>query len=186
MDQGISLAVAVGTICMAIGTLILAWTTRKATTQSQKYNKEILEVMRKSYEPALSLELWKTTPGPPYQVEGSDKIPYIYGVTIRNDGMGPAKNVKLTCWQGYMPLPTETEEIWKESDKDFTDGPTFNDIVNIAPRRKCEKRLGDLKNVSEGKGPVYAVTLQAICEDVFGNKNYEVKCKIHLDDAEER
>jgi len=108
---------------------------------------------------------------------------YTYGITVRNDGMGPAKKVNLQYQFGRMHI---TGEIWEESEKDFGPYAEFSNLGNIAPGRKWEGRLGDLKEKSSDLGPIYAVRLKASCEDVFGKKNYEVERKMHLEDAEER
>jgi len=50
---------AIGTIGLAIITTISTLLTHNHNKKVDEYNKQTLEVMRKSHEPALSLDLWK-------------------------------------------------------------------------------------------------------------------------------
>lgn len=172
------------TFAMAIVTFMLVIATAISTILTHRHNKKVdehseqtLEVMRKAYEPALSLDLWRKEKK--VLSANGKKIKPVYGITVRNDGMGPAKNVELHY--RFYCMRIEPGKTWEESENDLEPhGPIF-DIGNIASSREWEVRLVDIT-----KEDVYAVHLEASCEDVFGKKNYELKRKIHLEDTEER
>ena len=170
---------AIGTMILAIITVISTMLTQRHNKRVDEYNKQTLEVMQKSHEPALSLDLWKKE-----LVITSTGTRYTYGITVRNDGMGPAIKVNLQYQFGRMRI--KPGEIWEESEKDFGPHIMVSNLGNIAPGRAWEGRLGDLKEKSSDLGSIYAVRLKASCEDVFGKKNYEVEQTVHLEDAEER
>jgi len=107
---------------MAIATAVLAWFTRKSIKSTQdhnrtvdKYNKQTLEVMKASHKPALSFDLFRKWKGGKNSTLTND---YIYWITVRNDGMGTARNVKLFHKFGRMPS-LKPGEGWKSSEEDF-------------------------------------------------------------------
>ena len=173
-----------GTFAMAIVTFFGVIVTVTSTIVTHRHNKKVdehseqtLEVMRKAYEPALSLDLWRKEKKV-LSANGKKTHPN-YGITVRNDGTGPAKNVKF-YYRFYVERRELGETSWRESENDLELGGPIFDIGNIAPSREWEWRLNTIKE------DVYAVHLEASCEDVFGKKNYELKRKIHLEDTEER
>jgi len=169
------------TLTLAIVTAISIWLTQKHNKKVDKYNEETLEVMRKSHEPVLSLDLWKSWKK---GHEPTSTTSYTYWITVRNDGMGPARNVEVQYRFGRMHIKSGKE--WKESEKDFDLQGISLPMGSIATGGMLEGRLLDTKENSSDLDSRYAVRLKASYEDVFGKKYYEVEQTVHLEDAEER
>lgn len=177
------------TLAMAIATMGLAWFTRKSIKSTQdhnrtvdEYNKQTLEVIRASHKPTLFLDLFKKWKG-----RTGSTLPnnYIYWVTVRNDGMGPAINVKLFHKFARMPS-LKPGEGWKSSEKDFELYYRGDwNIGNIAAGKTWRESFWPLEEESSDLNSIYAVSLMANCEDIFGEKNYGIKREIHIDDIKE-
>ena len=158
------------TLAMVGATFIIIVVTRYHNIQVDKHNVQTLELMKKTYEPTLSLDLCKF-----YESSHEGTFPQ-YRIIIRNDGNGPAKNVKL-CYRFYIEQYKPGETSWVESEKDLEQGGPVVQIGSIAPGRELKRRVNKTRNA-------YAVCLEASCEDVLG-KSHECCCeKVYFDDAE--
>jgi hypothetical protein len=94
------------------------------------------------YEPTLFLDLWRKEKK--VLSANGKKIKPIYGITVRNDGMGPVKNVKF-YYRFYVERRELGETSCRESENDLeSHGPIF-DIGNIAPSKEWEWRLNTIK-----------------------------------------
>lgn len=169
------------TLLLAIVTAISIRLTQDHNKKVDKYNEETLEVMRKSHEPVLSLDLWKSWKK---GQEPTSTASYTYWITVRNDGMGPARNVELKYRFGRMHI--KPGEVWEESEKDFDLHVIDLPMGSIATGSVLEERLLDSKENSSDLDSRYAVRLKASYEDIFGKKYYESERERHLDDVEER
>jgi len=105
--------IAAGTIAMAFGTFLMAFITYVSYRDLIELQKESHLIQKTSLEPALSVSLWR------YSLCGQ-KSTDGYGVTIRNDGHGIAKNVRLRVNWALLKKPSNEEWIaCKFSDSDF-------------------------------------------------------------------
>ena len=123
-----------------------------------------LDLMKKTYEPTLSLEFCKGEP----RVGISDRI------IIRNDGNGVAKNVKV-YYRFYIEQRV-SGEMWEESENDLEDGAPILELGNLSAGRELRKFI-------HLKEDAYAIRIQAEYEDVLG-EDYKDYAKVYLEDAE--
>ena len=125
--------------------------------------KTLAEIQKTSLEPVLAVTLWK------YCYEGQEELSS-FGITIKNDGLGPAKNVKLLInWALTQTIKKPGK--WAKHDFNINHfyGESITDIGTIGAKEKKEETKlpipGNLKF-----NDVYGVRLIATCEDIFGNK----------------
>ena len=137
------------------------------------------EIQRASLEPALTVTLCKT----PF--EGKEDLSW-YGVIIKNDGPGTAKNVMLWVSWAYRKIKPGTTEKLDFRKTDYY-GEVGIEIGNIASKEDRYVSNLPLPGNLEVKD-VYGVKLTVTCEDMFGFKKekYSDSKKIYLSDAKIR
>jgi hypothetical protein len=166
-----NIIIASGTMTMAVGTFFMAYITFIS------YRK-LIEIQRKSLEPALSVDLWRIHLLGQKSTEG-------FGVTIKNDGHGIAKNVQLRINWALFKKPSSGEWVSsKFADEDFYVECMIS-IGNISSKDKLEISKIPLPKIDDNK-EAYGIRLSALCEDVFGNNmiEYSDTKNIYLSDAE--
>lgn len=162
-----TLAMAVVTFILAIAAFASICYTNKQNKTVNKHNEQTLELMRKTYEPTLSLDLSRDRLGRPRN----------YAIIIRNDGNGPAKDVEL--WYRFYIQQMDPAEDWRESENDLEPhGPVLR-LGNLGPGTKLHRSTG---RVEENK---YAIYLEARYKDIFGLDYKSIVEKIYLDDVED-
>jgi hypothetical protein len=168
--------VASGTMTMAFGTFLMAYITYVSYRNLSIFQK-------KSLEPALSVSLWRVSMYGQGPIDG-------YGVAIKNDGHGIAKNVKLSLNWAFEPMDTsDYPSAWEFMEEELSKTETI-DIGNIASKDEENSSLSKFiepKDILEMNN-IYGVKLEVICEDVFGQRLEEYRDikKILLRDAEPR
>lgn len=169
------------TAVLAIITVVSTILTQYQNKNLNKHNTKTLELMRASHKPTLFLDLFRKWKGGKNSTLTND---YIYWITVRNDGIGTAINVDLFYKFGRMPN-LESREVWKSSEKDFELHYRGDNIGNISAGKTWIERFWPLEEDSNDLNSIYAVRLMANCEDIFGEKNYEVKRNIDIEDIKE-
>lgn len=160
-------AMAVVTFILAMAAFVSIYYTNEQNGTVNNHNEQTLDLMRKAFEPTLSLDLSKDRHG----------RPNCYEITVRNDGNGVAKKVKL-CYCFY--IQTEVSgETWVESENDLESHGPILDLGNLGSGLKRYESTGEID------GNKYAIYLEARCRDVFGKECKFINSKIHFDDAEE-
>ncbi len=153
----------------------MVWITYISIRENSKFQQA-------SLKPFLSVSIWK------WGFEGKDSIDN-YGVTIKNDGLATAINVKLGVNWASKKIPKAPK--WancKFGEKDFH-GRSYIDVGNIPAKEDIKLSSAQLPTTL--KIPfkeLYGVRLIAMCEDVLGNQcdEYKDEKEFYLSDAEWR
>lgn len=153
-------AMAVVTFCLVIITVI-------STLWTHSHNKKTLELMKKAYEPTLSLDLCRETS---YEAPGQQ-----FWIIIRNDGNGSATKVEL-YYRFYIGKFKSGETSRVESEKDLAQGGPAVQIGSMAPGME-RKRALFIPAID-----AYAVHLEVRYDDVF-DKRRKSSVKVFFEDV---
>jgi len=163
---------AIASIILAIGTFFMVYVTYESY-------KTLAEIQKRSFDPYLSVSLWK------YVFVGEESLS-AFGIKIRNDGPGIAKDVILTTNWILNPTQKDSKKIQKQDSqpKKYEGGGQIK-IGNIGPKEKTNISFiigANHYSINE----VWGVKMVATCEDIFGNKDkkYSDTKEIFLPDAE--
>jgi hypothetical protein len=154
---------------LAIGTFIMALITYKSY-------KSLITIQKASLEPALAATLWKKVSQIPATL--SD-----YGITIKNDGPGIAKNVRLlSIWASRVREIRKVEKL-DFRDSDFEKYGVEVEVGNIASKEEINVSLPFPRKLK----PIdaYGIKVKVTCKDILGNiesKYGDIK-NIYLGDA---
>lgn len=163
---------AMASVTLAIGTFFMVYITYESY-------RTLTEIQKISLEPALTVSLWKVC-----YVGGKSLSDY--GIAIKNDGPGIAKNVVLTTNWILNPTKKDLKKTQKHDlqPKKYS-GEGQEKIGNIASKEGTERSfIIGAKHYPINE--VWGVKIVATCEDIFGNrdKKYSDTKEIFLPDAE--